>query len=346
MIRLCSLLFAVLFILGCDVVNVKPEEVVQDQAVQDPINTDSSNNNSRWTSIGNCITKVYEEQWSSGWSIARTFGVGSKEFLFLLKTSIGTVHIQHMDDLVKERVDTRELVRGITEAEFYRLDGITYLILYRNWDGRVWIYKMNSNGSIGDLVETHRWSSGWDTFRPYSVEGKDFIMLIKSGTGDVHIHKLNSNGTIGNRTYDVRWSSGWTDAQKITFAFVGDPGYLLLRKEGTGLFHLRKMEKDGTLGDLLCSRDWSSGWTDVMFFESVSNKYSYMLLYKNATGQVHINRIYDNGYIEIYPYATGRWSSGWTDMQTFGYRPTKRAFFIKEKTGEVDINKIEVMKIK
>lgn len=95
------------------------------------------------------------------------------------------------------------------------------------------------------------WSSGWTTSKVFSVQdaqgvSAQYLFLLKKDTGLVHINKVN-NGAIGQLVATYNWSSGWDNA-----SFYTDNGitYLVLAKSSNAVLNIRKMNADGTVGDL------------------------------------------------------------------------------------------------
>ncbi len=119
--------------------------------------------------------------WTSGWTTARTYNIGTKHFLFLLKEFTGEVHIHEMnsDGSVGAEVVRYHWSRGWTTANFYTVGSTTYLFLLKESNGHVHIHEMNSNGSVGAEVVRYDWTSGWTTVA-FSLSGsRPYLFLLK-----------------------------------------------------------------------------------------------------------------------------------------------------------------------
>jgi hypothetical protein len=113
-----------------------------------------------------------------------------------------------------------------TSAEFFEIDGNTCLFRLKEVDGDVHIHRMNSDGSVGDVVYENeaRWTSGWTSAKFFQNDGSLYLILLKQSNGDVHVHRVSrSVSTAGSEAisfsdpavYDSNesWSSGWTSAE-------------------------------------------------------------------------------------------------------------------------------------
>lgn len=194
--------------------------------------------------------------------------------------------------------------------------------------------KGKSRSIVNKLVNTYKWTSGWDNVETYESKGKTFLFLLKSKTGDVHINKLQ-NGSVGAKVYDKKWTSGWTTARIFKISLQN---YLFLIKKGTGNVKIFKLNDNGTVGTKVFDKKWSSGWTNAQFFKQGSGL-PYLFLIKKGTGDVHINKINSNGTVGSKTY-DNKWSAGWTIAEVFQTNSQKHLFLMKASTGDVHIHKL------
>ncbi|MBK8968972.1 MAG: hypothetical protein IPM36_20330 [Lewinellaceae bacterium] len=99
----------------------------------------------------------------------------------------------------------------------------------------VHINKVNSNGTIGDLVASYKWGEGWSQAKFFKRGDQTYLMLLKekgftSKGNNVHINKVNSNGTIGDLAASYKWSEGWSQAE--LFDRGGQTFLFLLKEKG------------------------------------------------------------------------------------------------------------------
>lgn len=270
--------------------------------------------------------RVDQRVWTSGWTQAEYFSVGSQLFLFLLKKRNGLVHIHRVnaDGSVGERVQKYDWSEGWTSVSFYQIAGRTFLFLLKHENGWVHVHQMNADGSVGTQIAKYDWSAGWTQAVPFRVGIGNYLFLLKEGTGEVHIHSLSNEGQVGKQVVSYDWSSGWTTA---VFYVVGDKTYLLLLKKGDGTVHLHLMNSNGTVGTQIDTRDWTSGWAQAVPYQVGAQCYLFLL--KRDSGEVHIHQILPNGRIgnEVGRYD---WSSGWTTVKIFSVGPSTYLFLLKE----------------
>src|SRR5215218_7068614 len=84
--------------------------------------------------------------------------------------------------------------------------------IHRAGASAVHINEINNDGTIGTLIESDDWTSGWSTAEPYVVNNDPHLFLLKSGTGEVKIYSLNPDGRVGQLEKEYDWREGWTSA--------------------------------------------------------------------------------------------------------------------------------------
>lgn len=260
---------------------------------------------------GTVGTELSRLNWTDGWTIARFFKINSIRYLFLLKTSDGTMQIHgfNEDRFVDEPIQKEEWSSGWSIAEFYTIDNTTFLFLLKKSDGTMHIYKIKSDGTIGVRVATENWASGWTSAKFYKIGSSNFIFLLKEDDGIVHIQKIRDDGNIGDRIVDYNWSQGWSNVELYE---VNDTVFLFLLKSSTGAVHIHRMNTDGRVGQRLSTEDWSDGWTTSTFYKI--NNQTYVFLLKKSNGSVKIHRMDNNGTMGR-QVATENWSAGWTSAE-------------------------------
>jgi hypothetical protein len=128
---------------------------------------------------------VKDYNWSSGWSIAKAYSVGSQNFMLFLKTGNGVVHLTKLnnDGSIGDRVASYNWSSGWTTAEVFENGGQTYLFLLKSGNGAAKVYRMEANGTVGELVREYDWRDGWTSVTFYRVNGKLFGLLMKAREG-------------------------------------------------------------------------------------------------------------------------------------------------------------------
>lgn len=260
---------------------------------------------------------VAEDNWTTGWTIARFFEVRGNKFLFLLKKRDNgaddkNVHIQAVNSKGENwHIASHDWTEGWTSAEFFTINDKTYLFILKEEgfakDGNnAKVHNVNSDGTIGSEIYGRKWTQGWTNCRVFERGSQKFLFLLKThGTGsdgnNVHIQKINSDGTISDNTlFAYNWTEGWT-----TTEFYNTPKgvfLFLLKETGAGSdgynVHIHKVNNDGSVGARRHSYKWSEGWSHARFMSA--DDLNYLLLYKNDNGAgspgiVHIHHIKDDG---------------------------------------------------
>jgi len=264
-------------------------------------------------SDGSIGSLVFSYRISEGWSDAEFFKTGNKLYLFLIKeqgfTSEGkNVHINLMnnDGTVGPKLRSYKWSFGWSDAEFYKKGGQTYLMLlkkkgYTSAGKNVHINKVNSNGSIGAVIDKYRISEGWTDADFYYADQQTFLFLIKSkgftSKGkNVHINQMNNDGKIGKLRWSYRWGQGWTDA---SFYSSGSKKFLFLLKEKgysdrEKNAHVNQINSNGSIGRLEASYTWSQNWSQSHFWRKNNDTFLFLLKENGLTNKgknVHINRV-------------------------------------------------------
>lgn len=119
---------------------------------------------------------------------------------------------------------------------------------------------------------------------------------------------------------------------------AGGAPYLFLLNASDGIFEVRTINHDGTIGNIIQTQDWSSGWTLAEFFQ-ISNQ-TYLFLLKEADGTANIRRVSSIGtlsdVVERY-----NWSPGWTSAQFYSVFDSPYLFLIKESDGVEVIYRVD-----
>jgi hypothetical protein len=235
---------------------------------------------------------------------------------------------------VGQRVVDYDWSSGWTNAEFYTLNGRTYLILLKESSGAICIHRMNDDGTVGQRTTSSDWTSGWTTVKPFTGGFRQYLFLLKEGSGRAQVHTLRDNGTVGPSVVGYNWSRGWTS---VDFYNAGSGTVLFLLKESTGEVHMHTMLSDGRVGPRTDTRNWSNGWSTARTY--TVNGASYLFLLKKTTGVVHVHERGNNGTVgkQLWRYS---WTGGWSTVEFFEMGGRTYLFLLKELNGIVHMHKI------
>jgi len=225
---------------------------------------------------------------------------------------------------------------GWSVAQFYSLNGMTYLFLYKI-DNAHRTYQVNSDGTIGAMV-SESGTIGYSTARFFTVGGQSYLLFAELWPDGTLADscKVLSDGpsTDCSRAPSVPWSGGWT---AFEFYTLGDRTYLFLLKESDGSVHVREVGTDGTIGPVLYDYGWSGGWTTAEFYTLGGRTYLFLL--RETDGAVRIREVGLDGDIGpvLYDYD---WSGGWTTAEFYRVGESTYLFLLKEGDGTVHIHRI------
>jgi hypothetical protein len=186
------------------------------------------------------------------------------------------------------------------------------------------------------------WTKGWSTLMPFRLPGQDlrFELAYKKDTGDVAIDRLDPK-TGADILWKDKWRTGWTHF--MPFNIPGDDRvHELVYMAGTGEVAIDRIWKDGKGVDVNIWKDkWSTGWTTFIPVHLPGDDKPYFLSYKQATGDVSIDRILEIGKGTKSVYSA-KWTPGWTTFLPFDLPGDNRQYYLsyKKETGEAVIDLI------
>lgn len=296
---------------------------------------------------------VERDMWSSGWSVIQPYTVNSKPYILTLKNISGKAHIvsprlleppdplSHVlgsaiatynwsgSDITWAVVNSdyqRFLKGGWSTAEFYTINGKTFLFTLKYENGAAHVNQMDPDGKLGLRIKEYNWSAGWTHVRPFTTSAGNYLFFLKSESGLVHISKLNLDGTVGGQVAKYDWGSGWVPEIWNT----GTNVYLFTFKPTTGQAHVSKINPDGTVGQNLFKYDWSSGWTTARFY--TVGGVTYLLMLKESNGMASVSRMNHNGSVgqTVRQYD---WGEGWTSAVFYQVNDKPYMLFVKGRKG-------------
>ena len=187
----------------------------------------------------------------------------------------------------KETLQTSESIEQRSE-----LSARDWNIVRRIIPSNAHVYEIDGDGKLGETVEFHDWSEGWDIVRYFRTGLNDYLLTMKSESGILRILRMNGAGRLGELIKSENWTKGWTFAE---FFRNGGQLYLFAIKSSNGRVVCFKMNDDGKIGSRVFSSDWTSGWVQAAFYSVTFG--DYVLLMK-ATGAIKVKRVRDGKIME------------------------------------------------
>lgn len=158
---------------------------------------------------------LFAYQWTSGWDNVEVVKIGNTNYLFMLKSKTGDVHINRLNQngSVGAKIFDKKWTTGWTTVRIFQRGSQSFLFLLKKGTGDVHIHKFNSNGTVGPRVYDKKWTSGWSIAEFYNQGSNGFLYLRKTATGKSKIFKVNTNGTIGSQIRETNGTPGWSLAK-------------------------------------------------------------------------------------------------------------------------------------
>ena len=233
-------------------------------------------------------------QWTTNWTSSKFYSVGNRHFLFLLKASDGTVHINEVSGVgdIGRNIKSYNWTAGWTNVDLYQVFNKTYLLLYKFSSGQCHIHEMKSDGTVGPRVSNTSLGAGVSFVKTYDVGNKVYLYRMKKSTGNVQLNVMSPAGTLSVSVGTYGWSSGW-DVQE--FYTIGSQTYLFSLKSSNGNVIVYRINPDGRIGGIIQRLDWNSRWTHARVYWSDGRIYLY--LHKVHSGEAQIRSITTSGRI-------------------------------------------------
>ena len=149
--------------------------------------------------------------------------------------------------------------------------------------------------NVGTLQYQYMWRDDYTAVECVSDGTDQYAIMYSDTDGRINIVSINNNSSLSTsikQENDI-WthSDPWTIFRVFT---IENNSYLFILKNNTGDIKIHKFES-GVVGDLIQEKDWSSNYSDVMFFTDGGD--SYILLYKITTGRIVVHKMKNDGSI-------------------------------------------------
>ena len=227
----------------------------------------------RLNADGSLGIKVADYNWSTDWTTAEFYTINSRTFLLLHKRETGQLHIHEMNPngTVGQDHGRHSSIAGLadkTTVQPYRVGGQWYLFALDRWSGKVAIYELRNDGSLGDQADQRQWTVGWSNIDFYMADGATFMVLYKQAEvpemsnqgGRFGIKEMRPDGTPDNGwVTEGNWGKGWTQVK--TFESEGQK-FLFLYKVGSGDVQVQRLNSDG-VGEITVDTFIDIGWTHM-----------------------------------------------------------------------------------
>jgi hypothetical protein len=312
---------------------------------------------------------LFNDNWTNGWN-SKIYEINSKQYLFLLKQSNGTVHIHKIksNGSIGKNIAKYDWTKGWSNINFYTVKGKTFLFLMKAGSGSgytnglVHINKVNNDGTIGKVIDKHDWRAGWNKIEFFGFKGDTYVILNKDN-GLLNIRKMNNDGTLGGLEININ------SALKNSNYPINDTDIQVVEtKEAIYLYGINNTgkrtiysqykiyEKNNTLKiNLIDTRNWSEGWLRLNIFKQSEEKSSLIISkgtsrnglmhiheIKNLENDAKLGKLIDDNYFRntifmgIYP------SERWSNIQYFKARDGKLKLLLLDKyNGRVQITNMK-----
>lgn len=158
----------------------------------------------RMNEDGRVGTRVDMQSVGEGFSQVKPFVVGGRPYVFMLKADTGFAKVRRLSPEGKlgEVVAQYGWEPGWTIAEPFCIGGATYLLVIASDEcgehgHRARVFVMNDDGSVGAMVDAHRFDPGITHGKPFEAGGKRYLFLLKAESGWGHVRRIEEDGRIG-----------------------------------------------------------------------------------------------------------------------------------------------------
>lgn len=292
----------------------------------------------------NCKTDVVL---GKGYTHSQVFVLNGDKFLLSHNSKTGQTDIWNLEQGGMPKY-SKKWSTGWTNIDFYEFGGEVYFFHQKGGEGTARINKLDynnimNNENMGPKVYEAKWSKGWTATKFFVHNNIVYFLHYKKETGLARLNAATKGGDVGNKIYEKKWSDGYTN---FAMTANGDNFYILYQKgsEGTCVINkvnLTKIEaaaKAGLLSPNLGTesyrKKWSTGWSNICFFNL--NNEVYMFFNKTKGGTARIEKLNSDGTLGKRVLDT-KWSDGWSEIDIFYQNGKPQLFHQKASTGKTKI---------
>lgn len=288
-----------------------------------------------------------------GYTYSRIFVLNEDKFLFSHNSKTGQTDIWNLERGGLPKY-SHKWSTGWTNMDFFEYKGEVYFFHQKGDEGTVRMNRLNyyqimNNEGIGTRVYEDKWSEGWTTTKFFVHNNIIYFLHYKKSSGLARLNASIRGGSMGKRIYEKTWAKGYTN-----FAMTAnDDNFYILYQQGGGEgtchinhINLSKIEtaaKAGlvtpNLGKVTYNKNWSSGWSNICFFNL--NKKVYMFANKKKGGTARVKVLNSDGTLGKTVYDK-TWSDGWSEVDVFYQYGKPQLFIQKASTGQVKIAELKI----
>ncbi len=270
-------------------------------------NNDSSADIFKLNSDGTIGNRLYRAaSFSDDWTIIERYEVNGKPFILFYSKRRGDAAIYNIDSNTGKILGLVQNYTGWRGGRFvwneyweriqsYKIGGTSYMFFYSD-EGAVEIYKINSNGILGERVYLASWSDDFTSVKVYDVNNKHYVLVYNTKKSSLDIYNIDSNtGKVVGLVKKYSTKGGifkFNEAWDIIETYkIGTITYMLLYSDD-GNVEVYKVNSDGTLGQRVYLATWSNDISSLKIYEINNNPF--ILVYRRGESKGDIYNIDPN----------------------------------------------------
>lgn len=329
-----------------------------DQTTAAPVNTSLiiEQLNSNTGEPSNTLDIVNWSLYPAGYSFARTFSIGNRDFVLFLPSQSGYAAIHQLlpGGQLGNQVAEYSWESRWSATEFLTLGDSVFLFLHDAYLGLVRTFRMNDNGTVDTGSQNDVTLTDWqdkNLFTLYQHQDRWYVFGLDTWEGDVTIYTVE-----GTHVDNMQYTRGWTS---VDFLKIGDITYQLLYKaagdpwlapgaagDQLGRLVIRSIQPDTTAIDTLHNSSIGGGWSSVQFarfFQSPSGIEHYgIAFYNRDSGTYAVREFSAAGLGNVLSVET--LDPGWTDIELFDRDQETLLLALNEEGSDpFDYDEVEVM---
>lgn len=254
---------------------------------------------------GNFRESNFHAPAETGWALTRFFETPQQTFILRYNpdngNNRGTLQVRKVNPdgtLGTVTYSSDNWTRDWSHLEIFEKNNgaDTYLLCYRESDGLLRTYGIETNGVVvGPAITDTTATANYDILKTVRLSGTDHLFRYNSTTGHTHIRQLNNDGSWGAVVYDKNWKAGYPS---FNFYTTGPGNHYILRYNWTtGIANI--LGFDGTVNGIdnttvvMEDAQWSLNWRTMRFFTTSNGTFNFR--YNPETGTVRLSEIRNNG---------------------------------------------------
>ncbi|MGL1934209.1 MAG: NPCBM/NEW2 domain-containing protein [Fibrobacterales bacterium] len=233
------------------------------------------------------FTIIQNKNIGNSWKHHDIYTINDTTYLMLYDDQNGLLDIRKIgnDGLIGDVKHTHTLETNILALKVIKSDSTHYLMRSIEATKETITTPLDSNSLLSTDQPPNTWSTPWTSIQYIIINDITYVYL--NGLNSKHAtYSLKSDGSLHELIEENINIRPWNYIRPFTIA---DKPYIFFHDTQGSHSGCFKLNTDGSIGNKLYYRGWSSGWTSIEPLGLTNN--SYLFIHKNSSGRSELSTI-------------------------------------------------------